>query len=135
MREGEIVQQGTPRDIYLAPVDPFVAGLFGPLNRWSGPVVGSGVDTPVGRFRADALAEGSRAVVLVRPEAISIDPQGDDAAVVESRLLGGFSALTVVTDGGGWHLRALVAGVYLPAPGTRVGVTADPARTFVFRVP
>jgi iron(III) transport system ATP-binding protein len=135
MREGEIVQQGTPREIYLAPADPFVADMFGPLNRWVGPVVAGRVETPIGHFRADTLADGSRAVVLIRPEAILIDPQAGDATVLESRLLGSFSAITVVTDADAWHLRALVAGVYLPPPGTRVGVTADPARTFVFAAP
>ena len=135
MREGEIIQQGTPKEIYLAPADPFVAELFGPLNRWLGRVIAGEVDTPVGRFRADALDDGSPALVLIRPEAILIDPHGGDATVVDSRLLGSFSALTLVTAAGDWQLKALVAGVYLPPPGTRVGVGADPARTFVFVAP
>ncbi|MFO1153786.1 MAG: ABC transporter ATP-binding protein [Rhodospirillales bacterium] len=146
MRDGAIVQQGTPSEVYLAPVDPFVAGMFGPVNRWHGRVVEGRVETPLGRFPATTPPEGAKAVVLIRPEAIMIDPQGDDATVVESRLLGGVSAITVAVDartdqhitggneidGGEWRLRALVPGLFLPPPGTRLGVSADPARTFVF---
>ncbi|MFO1127492.1 MAG: ABC transporter ATP-binding protein [Rhodospirillales bacterium] len=132
MRHGRIVQQGAPSELYLAPVDPYVAEMFGPLNRWEGTVVEGGLDTPAGRFPADGLADGAKAVVLIRPEAISIRPGGDDAVVVESRLLGSLSAVAVVTDAGNCRLRALVPGVHLPTPGTRVGVAVDPARSFVF---
>jgi len=142
MRDGVVVQEGTPADIYLRPRDPFVATLFGPVNQWTAAVAGGEVATPIGRFAAPGLAEGDAATVLIRPEAVSLAPAGDgsvdalpaaaDAVVLDSRLLGGQSAVIVACDAGGWRLRALVAGVFLPAPGTRVTVAADPARAFVY---
>jgi iron(III) transport system ATP-binding protein len=133
MRDGAIVQQGTPPAIYLHPADPFVAGLFGPLNRWTAKVSGGHIDTPIGAIAAAGLADGAEAVVLIRPEGIVVDRQGQGATVVESRLLGCFSAVTVVPERAPWALRALVAGLFLPAPGTEVGVAADPQQTFVFQ--
>lgn len=132
MRDGEILEEGTPADIYLRPRDPFVAGLFGPLNRWVGRVARGRVDTPIGDVDAGGLGEGTEAVVLIRPEGITLDPQSRGATVVGSRLLGCFSAVSVVSDSGDWRIRALVGGVFLPEPGTRVGIAADPTRTFVF---
>ena len=42
MLDGRILQNGTPAELYAHPANPFVAGFFGPLNRfkggWSGPV-------------------------------------------------------------------------------------------------
>ena len=32
MREGKIIQQGTPKEIYYQPVDEYVAGMFGKFN-------------------------------------------------------------------------------------------------------
>lgn len=132
MRGGEIVQQGTPAEIYLAPADPFVAALFGPLNRWPGRVAGGRVETPLGAFAAGDRADGTDVIVLIRPEGIAIDADGHGATVVGSRLLGCFSTVMLAHDGGGGRLRAVVPGVFLPAAGARVGVAADPAHAFVF---
>ena len=38
MRDGRIVQAGSPAELYARPADAFVAGFFGPLNRFKGPV-------------------------------------------------------------------------------------------------
>lgn len=137
MRDGVVVQEGAPAEIYLEPRDPFVATLFGPVNQWSGRVTGGRIETPIGAFAAPGIAEGGEAMVLVRPEAIHVAPQGGeglacDAVVLESRLLGGTSAITVAVDAGGWRLRVLVPGVVRLAPGTRVAVAADPAQAFIF---
>ena len=132
MRDGMIIQQGTPAAIYYSPCEPFVAGLFGPLNHWVGPVAESRVHTPLGVFQADGLANGSEAIVLIRPQHIAIDSQGKGATVLDSRLVGSSSAVTLLADAWDGQLRALVAGTFLPAPGTRVGVAANPAAAFVF---
>ena len=58
-RPGRIVQSGTPAELYAAPVDPFVAGFFGPVNRFHGRVAQGMVATPVGTAPADGLADGA----------------------------------------------------------------------------
>ncbi len=135
MADGEVIQQGTPADVYLAPVNPFVAGLFGPLNAVMGQVNNGRIDTPLGPFAAEKWPDGAKVTVLIRPENVTIDPAGSDATVVSSRLLGGLSAITVVHDDSGLTLRATVAGIMLPSPGSRVGVALDAARAFVFAAP
>ena len=52
MLAGRIVQSGTPSELYAAPVNGFVAGFFGPVNRFRGRV-------EPGRGR-DALGSGER---------------------------------------------------------------------------
>lgn len=139
MRDGRVVQEGTPAEIYLHPREPFVVELFGPVNRWAGRVTGRRLPTPLGFLAADGADEGSEAVALIRPEGILLDPDfaqrgatGHRAVVLDRRLIGGLSAVTLATEAGDWRLRALVTGIFLPTPGSHVGVTIDPGRVFVF---
>ena len=76
MRAGRIEQLSTPTDLYLRPVNRFVAGFVGEANLLPGEVRHGEVQTLVGRFRAtgDALADGSRAEVLLRPEQLHMLP-------------------------------------------------------------
>jgi len=108
MRHGRILQEGTPRTLYEAPVDRFVADFIGISNFFAGSVVGSDpgaapaaaqagpearpvmVETGTGlRIRAtarrDGPAVGERAVVIVRPERIRLVPAA--AALIPGRLV------------------------------------------------
>lgn len=70
MLEGKILQSGTPAELYSHPASPFVAGFFGPPNRFKGWVLASEVSTPLGPMTADELADGTAVDVLIRPEAL-----------------------------------------------------------------
>ncbi len=84
MREGQIIQSGSPRELYDEPVNKYVADFVGKTNFFSGEVVDvSGprisVKTESGQVfvgnqskSAPALAIKSKASVAVRPEMISI---------------------------------------------------------------
>ena len=76
MRAGRIEQISTPDELYLRPVNRFVAGFVGEANLLPGEVRHGEVQTMVGRFRAgsDALADGARAEVLLRPEQLHMLP-------------------------------------------------------------
>lgn len=143
MRDGRVVQEGTPVELYCEPVDAFVASFFGEVNSIGGTVRSGAVETPIGIIPARGLADGSPATVVVRPEGVSIQPWGpayadDPGGVVEqARLLGRTSLvhMTVsapVEPDRSVHLHARVPGVYLPKPGARVRIQIDPAQTFVF---
>jgi len=142
MDAGRIVQSGSPFDIYFHPASAFVAELFGPVNRLPGTVRGQAVDTPIGRFDAPGLADGSRVEVLVRVEGLEARPHGTDgdpppirARVVSSRLLGRSSHLSLrvpAGDGPGVALQCRVPGVLLPDPGETVGLDVDRGQSFVF---
>ena len=70
MRAGRIEQLSTPDELYLRPVNRFVAGFVGEANFLPGWVRQGEVETIIGRFRASglAMADGTRAEVLLRPE-------------------------------------------------------------------
>jgi iron(III) transport system ATP-binding protein len=76
MRAGRIEQVSTPDELYLRPVNRFVAGFVGEANLLPGDVRHGQVRTLVGRFRSGAgsLADGTRAEVLLRPEQLHMLP-------------------------------------------------------------
>ncbi len=76
MRAGRIEQVSTPDELYLRPLNRFVAGFVGEANLVPGEVRDRQVTTIVGSFRADndALTDGMRAEVLLRPEQLHMLP-------------------------------------------------------------
>ncbi|MFW6346264.1 MAG: ABC transporter ATP-binding protein [Halomonas sp.] len=141
MRDGQIVQVGTPRELYCNPGDPFVVTFFGEVNELSGVVRDGMVRTPVGVIEAGWLAEGSTARVLVRPEALQVVALEAPAEahrhshVVMAKLLGRSSLLHICAHGEGEeevHIHARVPGVFLPAEGQPVTLRLDPSQVFVF---
>jgi iron(III) transport system ATP-binding protein len=76
MRAGRIEQLSTPDELYLRPVNRFVASFVGEANLLPGEVRHGEVLTLVGRFRAggEALTDGARAEVLLRPEQLHMLP-------------------------------------------------------------
>jgi len=76
MRAGRIEQISTPDELYLRPVNRFVARFVGEANLLPGEVRHGEVQTLVGRFRAGhhALPDGARAEVLLRPEQLHMLP-------------------------------------------------------------
>ena len=76
MRAGRIEQVSTPDELYLRPVNRFVAGFVGEANLLRGEVRHGEVQTIVGRFRAanGAMADGTQAEVLLRPEQLHMLP-------------------------------------------------------------
>jgi iron(III) transport system ATP-binding protein len=76
MRAGRIEQISSPDELYLRPINRFVAGFVGEANFLPGEIRGGEVRTLVGRFRAPngATLEGTRAEVLLRPEQLHMLP-------------------------------------------------------------
>jgi iron(III) transport system ATP-binding protein len=161
MNEGRVVQDGTPVETYFEPADPFVAGFFGPINKFTGSVVDGHVITPLGSFAAPDLAEGSRADVLIRPEGLRIAEAGSkpvhnpgDAPckpapplrlndndtpsrfeVLGARPLGGASLVRFsapTSDADSTEIVARIPGVFLPTPGSRITVSVNANEAHVF---
>ena len=70
MLDGRILQSGTPAELYSHPASPFVAGFFGPPNRFKGWVLAGEVSTPLGPMKVGDLADGTAVDVLIRPEGL-----------------------------------------------------------------
>ncbi len=137
MREGRIVQTGTPDELYCAPVDAYVAQLFGEVNLLTATVRNGAVKTPFGDLRADRLSDGTAARVLIRPEALHLSqaPGAPRAHVIAARMLGRTSLIhlsVVDEDGVELHLHARSPGRFLPAEGQELSVALDSSQAFVF---
>jgi ABC-type sugar transport system ATPase subunit len=65
MREGRIIQQGSPETVYRQPVDEYTAGIFGPYS---------------------LLEISGGKTILVRPEDLYIPEKADTAPVWEGRV-------------------------------------------------
>ena len=122
MREGQIVQSGSPRQLYDEPVNRYVADFVGKTNFFSGEVVDVSGSTLTVKSEsgqvlfgtqpkgAAILAKGSRACLAVRPEMISITATDEtmnstnvtiQGQVMNRIFLGEHSEYLIATEGYG----------------------------------
>jgi iron(III) transport system ATP-binding protein len=139
MREGRILQTGTPDDLYCRPASSFVAELFGEVNRLHAVAHDGFVATPFGPLEASGLEDGLEAEILVRPEALRLSrgATGPRGRVIKSRMLGRTSLIHLSVEDGtvtGLHLHARAPGRFLPDEGEELSVTLDTSQAFVFPV-
>ena len=141
MKDGRILQMDRPVDLYCQPIDPFVATFFGELNRLEGVVENGQVTTPLGRVDAGGLAEGTPALVMIRPEGLRVvvvgraDPDHRASHVIMSRLLGRNSLVHICmhdAENREYHVHSTMPGVFLPAENQRVELHLDQSQAFVF---
>ena len=133
MRAGRILQQGTPSELYNAPANAFIAKFLSDVNAMHGVVEGGKVPSIFGCLNANGVEEGARVDVLIRPEALGLDGDGGNPAIVSSvRPLGYSSIVTLKMEADDSELRARVRGIDAPAEGTRVYLTLEPRHIFVF---
>jgi len=78
MRDGRLVQVGTPREVYDRPRNRFVEEFLGETTVLEGPVVDGAVRTPLGDHPLPASADGPVAV-SVRPDALELVPAAEAA--------------------------------------------------------
>ena len=82
MREGEIIQEGTPEHIYKYPVDEYCAGLFGQYN-----LLDSGLADTIEMLYGIARSQKK---MMIRPEYIRItNEQGSIQGIVKNVLFWG----------------------------------------------
>ena len=122
MREGQIIQSGSPRELYDDPINRYVADFVGKTNFFSGKVIDIddsrvSVKTDSGQVLLGAQpqgaplpAKGSKACVAVRPEMIAIsaadEANNDSNITIQGRVmnmifLGEHSEYLVATEGYG----------------------------------
>ncbi len=130
MRAGRIEQVSTPDELYLRPVNRFVAGFVGEANLLPGEVRHGEVQTLVGRFRAGhgALADGVRAEVLLRPEQLhmlqvdrlSSAPRPESVLTVVRRVFHGSEVHHVLRSPTGFEFEVATPSSATIEVGTRV---------------
>jgi iron(III) transport system ATP-binding protein len=140
MREGRIIQTGTPTELYRDPKDPQAAALFGGANCFHAKVVNGRAPSPFGDLVAKSVGEGQWAEIVYRPAAVKVADQGVPALVVAVRPYAGQLEVEATMEAS-----ALPQGVEVPilvraaaaletfiVPGARVCLSARPEDGFVF---
>jgi multiple sugar transport system ATP-binding protein len=133
LRAGQLLQVGTPSDVYDRPATSFVGAFVGSPRMNVLPARTDGGVVWAGPFR---IAEGrtglpARLEVGVRPENVRlVEEGGEPGEVIEVEPLGAETHLLVRT--GGLDLRAVVRGFGANRRGDQVGVAVDAARAHIF---
>ncbi|ESS05493.1 MAG: ABC-type spermidine/putrescine transport system, ATPase component [uncultured archaeon A07HB70] len=74
MRDGRLLQVGTPREVYDQPRTRFVEEFLGETTVLEGPVVEGAVRTPLGDLPLPTGGDGGPVAVSVRPTALDLVP-------------------------------------------------------------
>jgi iron(III) transport system ATP-binding protein len=127
MRDGCVIQTGTPAELYHHPADPWVASFLGDADFLSGRADGGVVETSVGTFASE---HQGAVTVMIRPEAVMLRPASDGAAVVQRREFFGHDQLVTVGLPDGSILRARLGPMPLYQPGDHVEISVEQAATF-----
>ena len=136
MRAGRLVQVDEPERIYRHPADLFAARYFCDLNEVTGRVAGGIVETPLGRFAAPGLADGTDAVVAIRPQGVQLCVAGEGipAWLEARRFLGELELLELSIEGRSAPVRARIRASADGGGAVRreVAIVIDPAEVLVF---
>lgn len=104
MKAGKIVQQGSPRDIYLRPNSVFTADFMGRSNLLPGALEHGGATAraqtgigPISGVAGPELRPGEQVMVVVRPQAIVIAP-GIETVEGPNRFKARVDAMTFLGD-------------------------------------
>ncbi len=146
MRDGKIVQQGAPYNIYNAPVDSEAVAFFSDVNVIRGISKGALTSTPFGQFLTPGYADGALVDIVIRPQHLKLDfdragkgPEPTEVAgvaargvVTRARFMGTESLVEFRMDHDGSCLKATVPNVFLPQAGTALWLTIRRDRCFVY---
>ncbi len=146
MRDGKIIQQGAPYNIYNKPIDKNVASFFSDINTLHSKVKNGRTETPFGPFITPGFNEGSNVEIIIRPQHLKIDfdrngkgpsPTIQDGVpargkVSFSRFIGKESIIELIMERDGSKLRASIPGVFLPDAETPLWLSMRRDRCFVF---
>ncbi len=144
MRDGAVVQQGTPDELYDHPVNTYVAGKIGSphMNMLDATVSKDtkSFETAFGTFMAqrksNSIQSGEKALVGIRPSDIRVAGKGEKGLKGNVRLIEPLGDVTVVSvEAAGQLLRITLseAGAVGMKPGDSAPLIIDPKKIHVFR--
>jgi len=130
MRDGALVQTGTPEEVYGQPADRWIADFLGEADVLPATVGDGFVECELGRFSVDPGFRGP-AELVIRPESVAVgagpSPLGLAGAegVVTARTFYGHDQLVRVELDSGLSLRSRRLGFPAWHPGDRVKIWID----------
>jgi multiple sugar transport system ATP-binding protein len=144
LRDGGIVQTGTPDELYEAPRDLYVAGKIGspPMNMVKGMLARDGtiVDSVIGPLplarRLNTAEGGEAAVVGIRPSDIRLAAGGESgvtASIAMVEPLGDITVVSMETSGEMLRLVLPEAAASGLQHGQQVSIVLDPRKLHIFR--
>ena len=138
MKDGHIMQVGTPNEIYAKPQNPFVAGFIGVSNFLDCDVDASGMTDIKGELKIKVpmkAAYTGPAKLSARPEQLFFSAEGMPGEVLFSTFLGDFIEYEVRLDNG----QELIVNEYtkdtttVHNDGEKVHISFDPDRISLYR--
>jgi len=134
LHKGRVVQTGRALDLYRTPKDILAARTFSDLNELKARIDKGSAATPLGRFAANGLADGSDAIVCVRQRGVRLlaAGQGVPARVLDTRFLGDVALVEVAVQGLDAPILARVRESDVPPQGAEIGVGIDTGAVLVF---
>jgi iron(III) transport system ATP-binding protein len=121
LRDGRLIQAGSPADVYLAPHDPELARFVGGATPLPGrSTTGAAATCALGAVTLTHPASADDLVLVIRPDQVVLDPAGVEAHVDEVSFYGHDAAIRLTVDGAA--LVARMAGPTAPAAGDRVRI-------------
>ena len=144
MRDGAVVQRGTPDELYESPADTYVAGKIGsPHMNMIKAKIGSDMatfDTPIGKLVASRKVKtanaGEAALVGIRPSDLRVADKNDKSFASTVHLIEPLGDVTVVSvEAGGETLRLVLpeAAAAAMRPGDAVPIAIDSKKIHIFR--
>ncbi len=133
LHEGRLQQLNTPDNIYHRPINRLVARLVGLADFVPAAIEGRHVVTEVGRFPLQGEAPGPEVDLMVRPDDISVEPDGAGTGTIVEREFKGADNLYTVRLPSGRIVRSVQSSQPVCQVGTRVRVTARLAHVILFR--
>lgn len=120
LREGKIIQVGTPTEIYNAPADVGIATFLGDSVLIEGKVENGKVTTDLGKLTAlNQVSEGESGVVAIRSENFYLQPNPTGDSEVIGRVFFGHDAVVEVQTPT-LRIKARSNGPFAPEVGMRV---------------
>ncbi len=135
MAAGRIARGGTTEELYHEPGSLLVARFFADYNEIETPAARGTASTPLGDFPAPGLADGTVAVVCIRPRDLAAGPEATGkptGTVVGRAFIGDELVLLVWVPGMQRPLQVRAPLSSTVSVGDRVGIAFDRANVLVF---
>ncbi|MBI3524841.1 MAG: ABC transporter ATP-binding protein [Betaproteobacteria bacterium] len=144
MKDGKVIQEGTPADLYMRPKTAFASEFVGRSNLIPGKVVNGSADSDYGTVAVqfgdircrlpDGVAVGESVNVMVRPHGIDVNGQADEINRFAGRVRGTSFVgefLDICVDLKGCSLRVYASPYDAITTGQEVALSFPPDRCVV----
>jgi len=134
LRDGNLMQIGTPKELFTHPVDIESARFFCDFNELTGVVEAGFVESALGKIETPGYASGTTMNILVRPQGLKIskNTQGLEGLISNVRFLGDYSLLDIHLANLDNPVQAQIPGEITEKHGDVVKIVVDPSQIFAF---